>query len=247
MRALFVQQDHVSPLGPIGQAFSDRGFTLHELLVVPADRFHSPAVTVGFPDPTGYDAIVPMGAPWSVYDHDRIGSWVLDEIAFLQAAHRAGVPILGICFGGQALAAALGGQVVPAERPEVGWTHLDSDRPELVAPGPWFEWHGDRWVLPPNLTAIARTAVAEQAFVSGRSLGLQFHPELTVAMLDGWLGNGGEAHARDLGVDPEQLRAETADQAGASARRADELVHRFLEQVAGRARPADAAATGALG
>lgn len=232
MRALFVQQDHVSPLGPVGSAFADRGFSVHELLVVPADRFHSPSVTVRFPDPTRYDAIVPMGAPWSVYDHDRIGSWVLDEITFLRAAHEAGVPILGICFGGQALAAALGGRVVRAERPEVGWTVVDSDRPELVAPGPWFEWHGDRWELPAGVAAIARTPVAEQAFTSGRSLGLQFHPEITQEMLAGWLSNGGAEHARELGIDPDELAAETARRGAESAERADELVARFLDQVA---------------
>lgn len=247
MRALFVQQDHVSPLGPVGDAFAERGFEVDELLVVPADRFHSPSVTVRFPDPTRYDAIVPMGAPWSVYDHDRIGSWVLDEITFLRAAHEAGVPILGICFGGQALAAALGGRVVPAERPEVGWTSVVTDRPDLVAAGPWFEWHGDRWELPAGLAAIARTPVAEQAFTCGRSLGLQFHPEITEPMLAGWLANGGAEHARALGVDPDELVAETARQADESAARADVLVGRFLDRVAGAASITGTSTTQALG
>jgi GMP synthase-like glutamine amidotransferase len=247
MRALVIQQDHVSPLGPVAEAFRDHGFVLDELLVVPAARFHSPSVTVRFPDPAAYDAVVPMGAPWSVYDHDRIGSWIVDEITFLRDAHRAGVPIFGICFGGQALAAALGGQVVRAEQPEVGWTTVATERPELVPPGPWFEWHGDRWVLPAGLSAFARTSSAEQAFVSGRSLGLQFHPETTEAMLAGWLANGGAAHARELGLDPDRLLAETAAEAKAGARRAHALVSSFLEHVAGRTAAGQAAASEALG
>lgn len=232
MRVLFVQQDHVSPTGPVGEAFAARGYDVQEMLVVPEEHFHAPAVTVDFPDPCDYDAIVPMGAPWSVYDHDRIGTWVRDEIDFLRTAQAAGVPVLGICFGGQVLAAALGGAVIPADRPEVGWTAVQTSRPDLVESGPWFQWHGDRWVLPEGVEAFARTDVAEQAFVVGRSLGLQFHPELTPAMLEGWLANGGDQHARDLGVDPDHLVRETAERAADAEARARRLVGAFLDRVA---------------
>ncbi len=232
MRVLFVQQDHVSPTGPVGEAFADRGYDVQELLVVPEEHFAAPAIEVTFPDPTQYDAIVPMGAPWSVYDHEKIGTWIRDEIDFLRTAHEAGVPVLGICFGGQALAAALGGAVIPSEHPEVGWTTISSDDVSLVEPGPWFQWHGDRWVLPEGVSALARTDVADQAFVVNRSMGLQFHPELTPAMLEGWLGNGGDLHAVSLGVDPAMLRSETLAQGQASAERAGRLVNRFLDSVA---------------
>lgn len=232
MRVLFIQQDHVSPPGPVGEAFAARGYDVQEFLVVPQEHFDRPDIHVDFPDVRGYDAIVPMGAPWSVYDHDKIGSWVKDEIETLREAHEAGIPILGICFGGQALAAALGGAVIASDRPEVGWTTVDSDEPDLVEPGPWFQWHGDRWVLPDGVTALARTERADQAFAVGRSLGLQFHPELTPSMLDGWLGNGGEAHAVSLGVDPQALREETSATAAAAADRARRLVHRFLDSIA---------------
>jgi len=114
VRVLFVQQDHVSPTGPVGEAFADRGFDVQEFLVVPEEHFDEPSVTVTFPDPVTFDAVVPMGAPWSVYDRDRIGTWIDDELDFLRRAHQAGVPVLGICFGGQALAAALGGKVIRA-------------------------------------------------------------------------------------------------------------------------------------
>jgi GMP synthase-like glutamine amidotransferase len=228
MRVLFVQQDHVSPTGPVGDAFADHGYEVMEFGVVPASRFHDPSVTVTFPDPLSYDAIVPMGAAWSVYDRDRIGTWIDDELAFLRRAHDAGVPVLGICFGGQALAAALGGQVIRAERPEVGWTLIETSRPDLIEPGPWFQWHSDRWVLPDGIRALARTGTAEQAFTAGRSLGVQFHPELTPQMLDGWLSNGGRQQARALGLDPDQLTAETAARSGEARLRAKRLVSAFL-------------------
>ena len=140
MRVLFVKQDHVSPAGPVGETFAALGYDVAELLVVPPERFGDPAVTVTFGDPADFDAIVPMGAPWSVYDEATIGTWIGAEIDFLRHALAAGVPILGICFGGQALAAALGGRVEPAPEPEIGWRLLTTRRPRLVGPGPWFQW-----------------------------------------------------------------------------------------------------------
>ena len=228
MRVLFVQQDHMSPTGPVGEAFADHGFDVQEFMVVPEEHFHEPSVAAAFPDPLAFDAIVPMGAAWSVYDHDRIGTWIGDELDFLRRAHGAAVPVLGICFGGQALATALGGMVVRAERPEIGWTTVETSLPDLIEPGPWFQWHADRWVLPDGVRALARTEAAEQAFTAGRSMGVQFHPELTPQMLDGWLGNGGSQHAQALGLDPGQLVAETAARSAEARIRAQRLVTAFL-------------------
>jgi len=228
MQVLFVQQDHVSPTGPVGEAFADHSFGVQEFAVVPEAHFHQPSVAVAFPDPLAYDAIVALGAAWSVYDQDRIGAWIGDELSFLRRAHQSGVPVLGICFGGQALAAALGGTVVRAERPEIGWTTVQTSRPDLIEPGPWFQWHADRWVLPGSLRALARTTAAEQAFTAERSMGVQFHPEVTPHMLDGWLRNGGREHAVALGADPDQLVAETATRAAEAGARARRLVAAFL-------------------
>ncbi|NUU26271.1 MAG: C26 family cysteine hydrolase domain-containing family, partial [Streptomycetaceae bacterium] len=111
------------------------------MLVVTEDDFADPNVTVDFPDPRDYDVIVPLGAPWSVDDEATIGAWVGGEIALLRDAVAADIPVLGICFGGQALATALGGGVERAPRPEIGWTPVRSDDPALVSEGPWFQWH----------------------------------------------------------------------------------------------------------
>lgn len=233
MRALFIQQDHVSPTGPIGEAFEARGYDIELMQVVPAEHHHSPSVSVAFPDPTQFDVIVPMGAPWSVYDEALIGTWVTAELGMLRQAVDAGMPVFGICFGGQALAAALGGQVLPADRMELGWTTVRTDRPDLIAPGPWFQWHLDRWQRPPVATALAWTDVSEQAFVVGNSLGVQFHPEMTPGMLDGWLANGGDTMARASGYDPDELRRVTGELADEAARRSRALVDAFLDHVAG--------------
>jgi len=236
VRVLFIKQDHVSAAGPVAEAFADLGYDVADLLVVPPGRFGAPDVTVTFPAPEAFDAIVPMGAPWSVYDQARIGSWVGAELAFLRRAADSGVPVLGICFGGQALAAALGGTVEPAAGPEIGWRLLDTDQPGLIEPGPWFQWHMDRWRLPAGLRALARTELAEQAFTSGRSMGVQFHPEMTPCTLAGWLDNGGTAQLAEHGLDAERLLDQTRRLAVASAGRARALVRRFTEQIATRPR-----------
>lgn len=232
MRVLFVQQDHVSPVGPVGAQFAARGYDVEEFLVVPEDRFHAPDVEVRFPDPTSYDAIVPMGAPWSVYDDATIGAWVLEEITFLRRAHQAGVPVLGICFGAQALATALGGAVERAPEPEIGWYAVQTTAPDLVESGPWFQWHHDRFDPPPGSEVLARTDLCPQAYRTGRSLGVQFHPELTPPMLRGWLANGGQAYLDDRGIDTAAMLEETDRTAPDAERRSRALVDRFLDQVA---------------
>lgn len=232
MRVLFVQQDHVSPVGPVGAQFAARGYDVEEFLVVPEDRFHAPDVEVRFPDPTSYDAIVPMGAPWSVYDDATIGAWVLEEITFLRRAHEAGVPVLGICFGAQALATALGGAVERAPEPEIGWYAVQTTAPDLVESGPWFQWHHDRIDAPPGSEVLARTDLCLQAYRTGRSLGVQFHPELTPSMLRGWLANGGQTYLDERGIDTVAMLEETDRTATDAERRSRALVDRFLDQVA---------------
>jgi len=234
VRALFVQQDHVSPVGPVGAQLAARGYDVEEFLVVPEDRFHEPNVTAVFPDPRDYDVIVPMGAPWSVYDEVTIGAWILEELTFLRSAHQAGVPVLGICFGGQALASALGGAVERAPEAEVGWYEIESDVPGLVESGPWFQWHHDRWVAPPGAEVIARTPVAQQAYTIGRSMGVQFHPELTPHQLRGWLDNGGTTYLEAHGMDADELLVRTEATASDADARSRRLVDRFLDQVASR-------------
>ena len=92
----------------------------------------------------------------SVYDDGPARAWIEEELAWLRRADEAGVPVLGICFGAQALCAALGGRVEPAARKEVGWTMIDSYDPALIPPGPWLEFHDDRCLPPPRAKILAR-------------------------------------------------------------------------------------------
>lgn len=230
MPVLIIQHDHVSPPGPVADAFVDRGYEtlLHE--VVPAERHHTPhGVTTSFPAVDDLDAIVVMGAPWSAYD-PGLSSWLEPEQDLLRAADERQIPVLGICFGGQLLAMAHGGSVRRSRHPEVGWSQVESDDEGLVPSGPWFQWHYDRWITPPGAVEIARNVSGPQAFVLRQNLAVQFHPELDSAMLRGWLDNGGAEPARAFGHDPEELYAQTRAVDSRSHARARALVEEFMNR-----------------
>lgn len=234
MRVLFVKQDHSSPDGLIGDAFAAAGCDVSEMVVVPKERYHSPDVAVTFPSAAEYDAVVFFGAIWSVYDTATI-PWISDEIGYARSLISLGVPALGICFGGQLLAAAVGGQVERAPIPEIGWVSVASGASELlVDAGPWLSWHFDRFTVPAHVPVVARTALANQAFVSGRTLGVQFHPEVNEAVLDAWLGSGEAARLAESGLDPQALIEQSRTLADGAAARAHGLVRRFVLDVARR-------------
>lgn len=232
-KVLFLYNDPIATEGMLGAAFVDAGYDVTTFEVVPAAHAAAPAVTVEFPDPTHYDAIVPLGARWPVYDDALKSTWVGAQTTMLLAAAAAGVPTLGVCFGGQLLAQALGGTVTRSDSPEIGWYDIESAQPKLIPAGPWFEWHFDRFTLPPGATEIARTATTVQAFALGRAVGLQFHPELDPDLLELWLDDDRDAgEAGLLGVNHDDLRTRTAQLHGDAARRIRLLVNGFLDYTA---------------
>ena len=232
MRVLFVQHDHVSPLGPVGERFAHHGFEVDTHLVVAETDFTAPNIATAFPDATDYDVLVPLGAPWGAWDDDCIGNWLLPEIDWLRDAVVRGMPVLGICFGGQLVARAMGGSVAPAPRAEIGWTSIWSDQPSLVGAGPWFQFHYDRWVVPPGAVEVARTPAASQAFTIERTLAVQFHPELDAEGLQGWLDWGGASQVVEAGMDPQIMIGETVATAASARDRTYALVDAFLTDVA---------------
>ena len=232
MRALIIEHDHCSPPGPVAERLAEHGYEITEFLVVPARRFAEPDIAVEFPDLSAYDVVVPMGAPWSVDDHATIGSWIEPELEALRRAHDAGTPILGICFGAQALATALGGGVERCPAPEIGWTSITTAG-SAISTGPWFQFHYDRFSLPPGASLLAWNSVGPQAFAIGRSLGIQFHPEVTGSMLAGWLANGARSSLEQAGLDADALLAQTIAETAAARLRAHALDDSFLVLAAG--------------
>ena len=121
----------------------------------------------------------------SVNDAD---SWIAEELHFVKAAMNNSIPVLGICFGAQLLAKALGGSVVPGPTFEIGMipvtlTKAGTTDPvfrQLPSTFQVFQWHGEGIVLPPEIQSlVASRDFPVQAFrVRDRGYGLLFHPEI---------------------------------------------------------------------
>ena len=137
--------------------------------------------------------LVFLGSPVSVNDPLP---WIAEELALIRLAFQAGVPILGVCFGGQLISKALGGEVNSAAMMQIGWHHttLSEHAKELFKSKGIlnsfyaFEWHGDTFSLPESAIPLFNGGyIKNQGFLCKNSLALQFHPEITKSMVYEWL------------------------------------------------------------
>jgi GMP synthase-like glutamine amidotransferase len=221
LRALILQHEEPTPPGHVARWLQERGAIADVVRIDLDDRSV---------DPTDYDLIVSLGSEFAAFDDSK--PFVVREARLMSDAIEADVPVLGLCFGGQMLARVIGGQVFRSSLSEIGWLSVRSADAALIPDGPWFQWHFDTFSLPETAKVVADSPVGPQAFVSGRSLGLQFHPEVTTQIMDEWV----RVYAHELeadGVDPEALLAETHRRASDSERMAWQLFDRFLTDVAG--------------
>jgi GMP synthase-like glutamine amidotransferase len=152
---------------------------------------------------------------------------------FIRQVVRAGIPYLGICLGGQLLAAALGAAVAPNRWDELGSLQValtDEGRgdplfsclpPEFVT----FQWHHDSFDIPEGGTLLAgSSACRHQAFrVGERAWGLQFHPEVTEKIIRDWCRWDTDTAQRE-----EELAGEWRSHQEGYERSARELLYSFL-------------------
>ncbi|MDA0179883.1 gamma-glutamyl-gamma-aminobutyrate hydrolase family protein [Solirubrobacter phytolaccae] len=203
MTGLVLQTQEDAPAGLLEGWAQRRGFALDTLRV---------DGEAAWPEPRAYDFVATLGSSASVAGGGP--GWVARTIDFLRAADAADVPVLGICFGAQALAAALGGSVHKLATPEVGWVTVTSNDADRIPSGPWLAWHEDGFTLPPLGYELAANAFGCQAFCLTRHLGVQFHPEVTAGIVAGWTRADHEDLARAgvtaADLDPQPHAAEAA-------------------------------------
>lgn len=129
------------------------------------------------------DLLIMMGGPMGVYEQDA-HPWIACQLRRLARRIDAGRPTLGVCFGAQMIAAAMGANVYRGPAKEVGFhplSFVDLASPlRHLAEVPVLHWHGDTFDLPADVELLASTAAyPHQAFRRGSNiLALQFHGEM---------------------------------------------------------------------
>jgi GMP synthase-like glutamine amidotransferase len=220
LRALVIEHERATPGGLIYDWLDDYGADVEELEIDVDEREV---------DAREYDLLIPLGSEFAAYDETI--PWIERERKLLVEAHENDVSVLGICFGGQLLAHVLGGRAFRAQGSEIGWLPVRTTDPELVPEGPWFQWHFDTFSPPAGAKVIADSEIGPQAYVIGRSLGVQFHPEVTPEIMEEWV----RVYRHELdadGVDPDRLLEETYARADASRTSSRKLLDTYIERVA---------------
>lgn len=197
-------------LGSIARFLNDRD--------LPYTVIDTPHADLESFDPLAPDLLIVLGGSPGVYQAD-IYPFLQAEKTILQARLRADKPTLGICLGGQLMAAALGANVYPGPQgPEYGWNKLSVSAEGMQTPlahldgakTSMLHWHGDTFDLPEGAVLLASSAqYKNQAFSWGKNcIGFQCHPELTPRMVEDWvIGSAGRIAAGTM--DPHVIREET--------------------------------------
>ncbi|WP_128905212.1 type 1 glutamine amidotransferase [Halorubrum amylolyticum] len=132
------------------------------------------------PDHTEFDGVVVTGSRSSVYWDEE---WIPPLVDYVAEAADAGLPVLGVCYGHQVVAEALGGRVAGMDEFEIGYNEVRHRGDDELFAGideafTVFTTHGDAVVeLPQNATLLAENDHGVHAFRDGHCWGVQFHPE----------------------------------------------------------------------
>jgi GMP synthase-like glutamine amidotransferase len=212
--ALIFQHGRLGPPARVGEWLDERGlpYVVHHAGEDP------PAVVSDFA------FVVTLGSERSAAATEP--EWVPAHLSALRAAVDADVPVLGLCFGGQALSLALGGGVDALTKPELGWFPVETVDAASIPGGPWLMWHVEQMRVPPGARELAWSAAGPAAFSLGPHLALQFHPEVDVACIAGWAER--DEHLADVGLTPDEIVAQSEVHAPAAREHAFRLFDRWL-------------------
>ncbi|MFB6095354.1 MAG: type 1 glutamine amidotransferase [Halodesulfurarchaeum sp.] len=146
---------------------------------VPADLVEFQVIEEEIPAELDVDAFMVTGSKSSVYWDEP---WIRETETWIRDALDSGLPGMGVCFGHQLLARALGGRVEDMGEYELGYREISHESdplfsgidPTFLA----FTTHSDRVTeLPPGAELLAENDAGIQGFRHGESVGVQFHPE----------------------------------------------------------------------
>jgi GMP synthase (glutamine-hydrolysing) len=217
--ALAIRHVHFENCGTLEDVLLERGFAIRYV-----DAWRESLRDLDFGEP---DLLISLGGPITVTEDTK---WVQDELSLIESSIARLIPTLGICFGAQLVARALGARVYRARSRELGWKPLllteagKSSSIATLAPEalPLLHWHADAFDVPPQATLLASTpGVPHQIFEwSDHVIGFQCHPEFRATDIESWLDGHALEISRTAGADIEQLRRDTARFAPTLVRRA---------------------------
>ncbi len=188
---LIVLHAENSTPGRVGNALRDLGYQLD----VRRPRFGDP-----LPETMSeHSAGIIFGGPMSANDQD---DFIRREIEWIGVPLKEHKPFLGICLGAQMCARYLGGRVFrhPEGRAEIGYYPIRPTEAGLAVVNVWpecvYQWHREGFDLPAGTELLAEGDTFEvQAFRCDRAFALQFHPDVTHAMMHRWTTRGHERMA----------------------------------------------------
>ena len=183
---IVLHQEHSTP-GRVGRLLTERGYTL-DIRRTPLGQSLPRTMAE-------HDGAVVFGGPMSANDNE---DWVRRQTDWIGTVLKEDKPYLGLCLGAQMLVRQLGGKVDkhPEGHAEIGYYPLrptaagEEFARELGTPWPGlvYQWHREGFDLPFGVQALAEGDIfPHQAFRAGNNaFGLQFHPEVTYAMMCRW-------------------------------------------------------------
>ena len=135
-----------------------------------------------------FSGIVLLGSQHSV---NEPLCWITREVALIQSAMSADIPVLGHCFGGQLMAKALGAPVQRNAWPNIGWSHLratpHADNLFGSSTVPAFNWHYETFGIPQGAQRLLfGQHCLNKGFRYGKHLAFQCHFEVTESIIKDW-------------------------------------------------------------
>ena len=209
-KILVIQHNDDDNLNDLAQPFYEAGLEIVQ--------WHAAKTAAPVDSLDGFSGLVSLGAFAGVEDEAET-PWMPFERKLIETALEHEMPVLGLCFGSQLLASVAGAEVGKSGRPEVGWYQVQmtedaANDPLMSVLGPEpevIQYHYDtfNWqTLPENLTILATANGMNQAFRVGKNAwGTQFHIEMNLPTMLGWIASYPRAFEKAGNVPAEQVEA----------------------------------------
>jgi GMP synthase (glutamine-hydrolysing) len=232
-KILVIQHNDDDNLNDLAQPFFEAGLEIVQ--------WHAAKTAAPVDSLDGFSGLVSLGAFAGVEDEAET-PWMPFERKLIETALELEMPVLGLCFGSQLLASVAGAEVGKSGRPEVGWYQVQMSQdaaadPRMSVLGPEpevIQYHYDtfNWqTLPENLTILATANGMNQAFRVGKNAwGTQFHIEMNLPTMLGWIASYPRAFEKAGNVPAEQVEA-TRQNWRLHQERSGALGRAFAEQV----------------